>query len=42
MLYREITAVCFRIQRKHINTLRGLNVELLNDKMAVHIVTIGQ
>ena len=42
MLYREITAVCSQILTKHINTLRGLNLELLNDKMAVHIVTTGQ
>jgi len=41
MLYREITAVCFQIQTKHINTLCGLNVELLKDKFAVHIVNTG-
>jgi len=30
MLYTEITAVCSQIQTKHINTLCGQNVELLN------------
>ena len=39
MLYREIIAVCSEIHTKHINTLCGQNVELLNVKMAVHIVT---
>jgi hypothetical protein len=39
MLYREIIAVCFEIQTKHINTLCGQNVELLNVKLVVHIVT---
>ena len=29
MLYREIIAVCSEIHTKHINTLCGLNVELL-------------
>jgi len=41
MLYREIIAVCSEIHTKHINTLCGQNVELLNVKMAVHIVTAG-
>jgi hypothetical protein len=41
MLYREIIAVCSQIRTKHINTLCGLNVELLNVKVAVHIVTTG-
>jgi len=41
MLYREITAVCSQIQTKHINTLCGQNVELLNVKLVVHIVTTG-
>jgi len=41
MLYREIIAVCFEIHTKHINTLCGQNVELLNVKLAVHIVTTG-
>jgi len=41
MLYREIIAVCFHIHAKHINTVCGQNVELLNVKLAVHIVTTG-
>jgi hypothetical protein len=32
MLYREIIAVCSEIRTEHINTVCGLNVELLNDK----------
>ena len=35
MLYREIIAVCSQIHTKHINTLCGQNVELLNVKLAV-------
>jgi len=34
MLRREIIAVCSQIQPKHINTLCGQNVELLNVKPA--------
>jgi len=34
-LYREIIAVCSQIHTKHINTLCGQNVELLNVKLAV-------
>jgi len=30
MLYWELIAVCSEIQTKHINTLCGQNVELLN------------
>ena len=41
MLYREIIAVCSEIHTKHINTVCGQNVELLNVKLAVHIVTTG-
>ena len=41
MLYREILAVCFEIHTKHTNTLCGQNVELLNVKLVVHIVTTG-
>ena len=41
MLYREIIAVCSQIQTKHINTVCGQNVELLNVKLVVHIVTTG-
>jgi len=32
MLYREIIAVCSEIRIKHINTVCGQNVELLNVK----------
>jgi hypothetical protein len=39
MLYREIMAVCCEIHAKHINALCGQNVELLNVKLAVRIVT---
>jgi hypothetical protein len=39
MLYREIIAVCSEIHTKHTNTLCGQNVELLNVKLAVRIVT---
>ena len=38
MLYREIIAVCSGTHTKHINTLCGQNVELLN---VLHIVTTG-
>ena len=41
MLCKEIIAVCSEIHTKHINALCGQNVELLNVKLAVHIVTIG-
>jgi len=40
MLYSEIIAVCSQIHTKHINTLCGQNIELLNVKLAVHIMTI--
>ena len=39
MWYREIIAVCSQIHMKHINTLCGQNVEFLNVKLVVHIVT---
>ena len=39
MLYREIIAVCSQIHTKHINTLCGQNVQFVNVKLAVHIVT---
>ena len=39
MLYRKIIAVCSQIHIKHINTLCGQNVELLNVKLVVHVVT---
>ena len=41
MLYREIIAVCSHIHTKQKNTLCGQNVELLNVKLVVHIVTTG-
>jgi len=41
MLYREIIAVCSEIYTKHINALCGQNVELLNVKLVVRIVTTG-
>jgi hypothetical protein len=41
MLYSEIIAVCAQIHTKHINTQWGQNVELLNVKLVVHIVTAG-
>jgi hypothetical protein len=40
-MYTEIIAVCSQIHTKHKNTRCGLNVELLNLKLFVHIVTIG-
>jgi len=39
MLCSEIIAVCSQIHTKHINTLCGQNVELVNGKLVVHIVT---
>ena len=42
MLYREIIAVFFsQIHTKNTNALCGQNVELLNVKLVVHIVTLG-
>jgi len=41
MLYREIIAVCSEIHTNHINTMCGQNVELLNVKLVVQIVTTG-
>ena len=41
MLYREIIDGCSEIHTKHINTLCGQNLELLNVKLSVHIVTTG-
>ena len=40
MLCREIMAVCSEIHTKHINTLCGQNVELLNVKLAVHTISL--
>ena len=39
--YDETIAVCSQIHTKHMNTVCGQNVELLNVKLAVHIVTTG-
>ena len=39
MLYREIIAVCSEIHTKRINTVCGQNVEVLNVKVVLHIVT---
>jgi hypothetical protein len=39
MQYREIIAVCFEIHKKHINTVCGQNVELLNIRFLVLILT---
>jgi len=41
MLYGEIIPLCSQTNTKHINTLCGQNVELLNVKLVVNIVTIG-
>ena len=41
MLYKEIMAVCSDILTKYINTAWGQNAELLNVKLAVHIVITG-
>ena len=41
MLHREIIAVCSQIHTKHKHALCGQNVELLNVKLVVHIVTTG-
>ena len=41
MMYRELIAVCPRIHTKHINTVCGQKVEMLNVKLVVHIVTTG-
>jgi hypothetical protein len=40
MLYRGIIAVFSGIHTKHINTLYGQNAELLNVKLAVHIIVV--
>jgi len=39
MLYGEIIVVYSQIHTKHINTLCGQNVEFLNVKLVLHIVT---
>jgi hypothetical protein len=42
MFYREIMAICSEIHTKHINTVCGQNVELLNVEVVVHILTSGR
>jgi hypothetical protein len=42
MLYREIIAVCFEIHIKHINTLCGQNVEFVNVKLEVRILSYNK
>jgi hypothetical protein len=39
MLYVETIAVCSQIHTKHINTLCGLNVGIVNVKLMVHKIT---
>ena len=39
--YRKIIAVCSEIHTKHISIVCGQNVELLNVKQVVYIVTTG-
>jgi len=41
MLYMEIIAVCSQSHTKYINTLCGQNVECVNVKLVVQIVTTG-
>ena len=41
MLYTKIIAVCSQIHTQHINTVCGQNVELLNVRLVVNIVTTG-
>ena len=41
MLYRVIISVCSEIHTKHRNTLCRQNVEFVNVKLVVHIVTTG-
>ena len=41
MLFKEMIAVFSQIHTKHINTVCGQNVELLNVKLVVQIVTTG-
>jgi hypothetical protein len=41
MLYGEIVVVCSEIHTEHFNTLCGQNVEFVNVKLVVHIVSTG-
>jgi hypothetical protein len=41
MLYKEIIAFSSEIRTKYKYTLCGQNVEIVNEKLVVHIVTTG-
>ena len=41
LMYGIVLVTVREIHTKHINTLCGQNLELLNVKLAVHIVTTG-
>ena len=41
MLRSQIIAVCFEVHSKHLNAVCGQDVELLNVKLVVHILTTG-
>jgi hypothetical protein len=41
MLYSEIIAICSQIHTKHKNAQYGQEVELLNVKLVLHVVTTG-
>jgi len=41
MLHSDIIAVCSQIHTKHINTLCGQNLEMVNFRLVVHTVTTG-
>jgi len=41
MPYTAIIAVCSEIHTKHTNALCGQNVEFVNVKLVVYIVTAG-
>jgi len=40
-MYKEIIVDCSQIHTKHINTLCGQNVVMLNVKLVVHMATTG-
>jgi hypothetical protein len=41
MVYKETIAVCSEIHTKHINSLCGQNVDLLNVKLGVYKVNLS-
>ena len=41
MLNKEIYAACSQSHTKNIKSLCGQNVEMLNENLALHIVTTG-